>query len=123
MIGDTTPSPTEARQEAAIRNALVLMRNTHTKAILLVEGPTDEHFWRQVGREKAGDGAARVDRTQLLEHRLTSVALNQEELLTTHQTPEGYVGLPLDEQDRLGARVADEDEAGADRGFLASLGR
>ena len=52
MIGDTTASPTEARQDAAIRNALVLMRNARSEAILLVEGPTDEHFWRQVGREK-----------------------------------------------------------------------
>ena len=52
MIGDTTPSPTAARQDAAIRSALVLMRNARAEAILLVEGPTDVHFWRQVGREK-----------------------------------------------------------------------
>ena len=28
------------------------MRNARAEAILLVEGPTDVHFWRQVGREK-----------------------------------------------------------------------
>lgn len=52
MIGDTTASPTAARQEAAIRSRLVLVRNARSEAILLVEGPTDVPFWRLVGREK-----------------------------------------------------------------------
>ena len=52
MIGDTTASPTEARQEAAIRSRLVFVRNARAETILLVEGETDVPFWRLVGREK-----------------------------------------------------------------------
>lgn len=52
MIGDTTPSPTEARQDAAKRSRFVLVRNARAEAILLVEGKTDVPFWRLVGREK-----------------------------------------------------------------------
>ncbi|MCK6523258.1 DUF4435 domain-containing protein [Myxococcota bacterium] len=54
MTGGAPPSPTEARQDAAIRTGLGLERHTLGKdvAILLVEGPTDAHFWRQVGHKK-----------------------------------------------------------------------